>query len=53
MSLVFLNVMSQHLGCLRIAMKFGSDIVDFRMNCNNFGDPFIFNLAPSSDQNNK
>ncbi len=34
---------------LWIMMKFGTDIhVPLWMNCNNFGDPLMFPLAPSS-----
>lgn len=34
-----------------ITLKFGSDIyVPHKVNCNNFGDPFIFDLASSVGQ---
>ncbi len=35
-----------------IAVKFGTHVhASLRINCNNFGDPLTFNLAPSSGQN--
>ncbi len=45
---VVLSEMSQQqLDEICHEMKFGSDIhVPLRMNCNNFGDPSTFHLAP-------